>query len=250
MEKHFCIDAGNGEKMNGCPYSLFEDGHDVKDYIVPPKGYEFVGFKLIEIPNNQIYDGKLVAQYKKLPWKERFTSVARGLIIALGVLAVIGIIIALTVSIFKTPNPSQKNKTKPQDEKPLVTDSVKPALDTTTLTPSHSPEPEPTPSEEHVAAQVAPIETQPVPSDDPNVQFKQAFWDLIHQRTIMMDPYDELYKNYKDKASGEEYDYLRFTILKNFDTYKEWYRKLNKVPQNELEGINSIEALVQKLKEY
>ena len=248
MEKHFSIDAGVGEKMDGCPYSLYEDGHDVKDYIIPPKGHEFVGFKLEEQPNNQIYDGKLVAQYKKLPFRERFTDVARGLIVTLGILAIVGIITALTVSIFKTPTTTPKGKVKPQNETIATTDIVSVAT-TENVEEQHEATPE-TETPDTVAEEKTqtPVAIQTTAPDDPNVQFKQAFWNLIHQQTIMMDPYDELYKNYKDKASGEEFDYLRYTILKNYQSYKEWYRKLKKIPQNELEQINTIDALTQKLK--
>lgn len=236
--------------MDGCPYSLYEDGHDVKDYIIPPKGYEFVGFKLIELPNNQIYDGKLVAQYKRLPAKDRYAGLARGVIIALGILSVVGLIIALTISVFKSPKTPKKDKTKPKDEVVVTTDSTTSAKPVADIAPTQPK------NDTNAAATVSAADTAQThveaeaTSGDMSAQFKKEFWDLIHQRTIMMDPYDELYKNYKDKASGEEYDYLRFTILKNFDTYKEWYRKLKKIPQNELEGINSIETLVQKLKEY
>ena len=63
----------------------------------------------------------------------------------------------------------------------------------------------------------------------------------------MMDPYDALFKEYKNKVEGEEYDYLRFTILKDFPSFKAWYTKLHKVPVSELEKINTIEDLKNKL---
>ncbi len=94
-----------------------------------------------------------------------------------------------------------------------------------------------------------PEASTPTASDDPNEQFKQAFWSLIHQRTIMMDPYDALFKEYKNKVEGEEYDYLRFTILKDYPSFKEWYVKLHKVPVSELENINTINDLKSKLRE-
>ena len=58
-EKKYSIDAGPGKKMDGCPYSNYEDGHDIKDYIIPPKGYVFTGFIFDPDAKNQIYDGKL-----------------------------------------------------------------------------------------------------------------------------------------------------------------------------------------------
>ena len=63
----------------------------------------------------------------------------------------------------------------------------------------------------------------------------------------MMDPYDALFKEYKNKVEGEEYDYLRFTILKDYSTFKVWYGKLHKVPVSELETINTINDLKNKL---
>ena len=62
-ERRFSIDPGRGKKMDGCPYSIYEDGHDVKDYIIPPKGYIFKGFRFDPDASNQIYDGKLIAIY-------------------------------------------------------------------------------------------------------------------------------------------------------------------------------------------
>ena len=43
-ERRFSIDPGKGKKMDGCPYSVYEDGQDVKEYIIPPKGYKFKGW--------------------------------------------------------------------------------------------------------------------------------------------------------------------------------------------------------------
>ena len=60
-EKHYSIDPGEGKKMDGCPYSTFEDGRDVQDFIIPPKGYVFSGFRFDPNSSNQIYDGKLIA---------------------------------------------------------------------------------------------------------------------------------------------------------------------------------------------
>ena len=103
-EKHFSIDPGEGGKMDGCPYSLYEDGHDVQDYIIPPKGYKFTGFKCVMLPENRIYDGKLVAQYEKVPFSNRIQSNLRYIIIGVVALIIIGIIIALV--------------SKPSDNKP------------------------------------------------------------------------------------------------------------------------------------
>jgi hypothetical protein len=93
-----------------------------------------------------------------------------------------------------------------------------------------------------------PEEPQPA-ADDPSAQFKKDFWNLVHQRTIQMDPYDLLYKENKATASGEEYDYLRFEVLKDTPHFKEWSTKLRKIPSSELESINTVNDLKNKLKE-
>ena len=64
-----------------------------------------------------------------------------------------------------------------------------------------------------------------------------------------MDPYHDLYVNYKGKVEGEEFDYLRLTILKDYASFKEWYVKLRKIPAEERRSIQSINALVLKLNE-
>ena len=56
-----------------------------------------------------------------------------------------------------------------------------------------------------------------------------------------------LYKDNKNKVEGEEYEYLRYTILENFATFKAWSGKLRKVPASELESINTISDLKKKL---
>ena len=73
-EKRYSIDPGKGKKMDGCPYSNFEDGHDVQEYIIPPKGYVFSGFRFDPDASNQIYDGKLYAIYTKEPFNIRLKS--------------------------------------------------------------------------------------------------------------------------------------------------------------------------------
>ena len=60
---------------------------------------------------------------------------------------------------------------------------------------------------------------------------------------------NEAYPAYKINVNGEEYDYLRFTVLKDYHSYKDWSAKLRKVPAKELESIETIDALKSKLKE-
>jgi hypothetical protein len=251
-EKHFCIDAGKGEKMEGCPYSFYEDGHDVEEYIIPPKGYIFTGFKLQLMPDNQIYDGKLIAQYEKEPLKERMTSVLQVVIWVLIICIIIGLITVLAIGVFKPQKPQNQVIEQPQGENPFIpidtvaeTDTATfEAMDTTALSVPQTPESQSISSD---TIQPKPTE-QPILTDD-NALFKQEFWALIHERNAMMDSYDGLYKQYKGKVSGEEYDYLRYTILKDSPSYIEWIGKLRKIPSGEIEAIESIATLKSKIKE-
>ena len=248
--------------MDGCPYSIFEDGHDVKDYIIPPKGYYFVGFKFEPLVNNQIYDGKLVAQYEKSSLQERLTTNLWKILIPIIIVAVIGLVVILAVSIFRNPKAPTPKPKQPQTETIVTPTDTLPVVteqDTTTVNEVTEVVEEDadviinlTDSIQHPIIEQEVTEEKEVaaPTEaDPNVQFKNAFWTLIHERTIMMDPYDALFKEYKNKVEGEEYDYLRLVILKDYSSFKEWYVKLHKVPVSELEGINNVNDLKNKLNE-
>ena len=260
MEKHYSIDPGKGEKMDGCPYSIYEDGHDVKDYIIPPKGYYFVGFKFEPLVNNQIYDGKLVAQYEKSSLQERLTTNLWKILIPIIIVAVIGLVVLLAVSIFRNPKSATPKPKQPQ------TETIATPTDTLTVVTEHDTTSvnkmiEVVEEDADVIINLTDSLQQPVlgqevteekdntiPTEaDPNVQFKNAFWTLIHERTIMMDPYDALFKEYKNKVEGEEYDYLRLVILKDYPSFKEWYVKLHKIPVSELETIKTVNDLKSKL---
>ena len=265
-EKHYSIDPGKGKKMDGCPYSIYEDGRDVKDYIIPPKGYVFVGFKFDPEASNQIYNGKLTAEYSKESFSEKIKADLWKFILAFVIVAVIAIVVILAAGVFKDPKPNRPTKEtttivenkdskkdkdkkdkKKKDRKKNDKDDVV-EQNTTTVTVTEPLPVETTPEMKETQEEPQKVEPQP-DTNDPNTQFKQAFWSLIHQRTIMMDPYDALFKEYKNKVEGEEYDYLRFTILKDFPSFKEWYGKLHKVPVTELEKINTIDGLKKKLNE-
>lgn len=253
-ERRFSIDPGKGKKMDGCPYSCYEDGRDVKEYIIPPKGYVFKGFRFDPDASNQIYDGRLIAEYEKESFNDVLKSNLWKFLLAVAIIAVIAVVVFLALGVFKDPKP------KPvKDPKPAVT-----VTDTTKNDSVVSPQvgkqdenvtplevtPEQQPEETPVATVEEPKpQDEPQPADDPNVQFKKDFWDLIHQRTIQMDPYDLLYKENKATASGEEFDYLRFEVLKDTPHFKEWSTKLRKIPANELETINTVNDLKNKLRE-
>ena len=257
IERRFSIDPGKGKKMDGCPYSVYEDGRDVKDYIIPPKGYKFKGFRFDPDACNQIYDGRLIAEYEKEPFNDILKSNLWKFILALVIIAVVTVVVILAVNVFnkpKTDKPTKKPKTTtlvkdtiPEKEENTVQlakekdpvmsskDTVKPSDNTGILDLNAKKDKETV------------VETSQPAADDPSAQFKKEFWTLIHQRTIMMDPYDMLYKDNKNKAEGEEYEYLRYTILENFATFKDWSGKLRKVPASELESINTISDLKKKL---
>lgn len=259
MEKHYSIDPGLGSKMDGCPYSTFEDGRDVEDYIIPPKGYEFVGFKLEPLPNNQVYDGKLVAQYEKTSIRDRLTMNIWKILIPVIIVAVIALVAVLAIGIFKEPrSPRPQPKTPKTETVVTPIDTIAPQIvDTVPSTDTIVPEDngvilDLTEQFDQQGETQTVEETQETPQpaeEDPNVQFKQAFWDLIHEGVIMMDAYHDLYVNYKDKVEGEEFDYLRLTILKDYVSFKEWYEKLRKIPAEERRSLQNINALVLKLNE-
>ena len=246
-EKHLCIDAGIGEKMEGCPYSFYEDGHDVEEYIIPPKGYVFIGFQYMPTPDSQIYDGKLIAQYERIPLKERMKDALRASIWILVSLAVIGLIVLLAISVFKPQKSSNQTSSKPQMEQESLPD-----IDTITENDTLLEVKDTVAIEQNLEIQEenniqSIVLEQNIQND--SLIFKQAFWALIHERTIQMDPYDSLYKANKGKVSGEEFDYLRFSILKDSPSFKEWYTKLRQIPKEELIGLESISELKSKLNE-
>lgn len=255
-ERHFSIDPGKGKKMDGCPYSIYEDGRDVKDYMIPPKGYKFKGFRFDPDANNQIYDGRLIAEYEKESFIAIFKSNLWKFVLALAIIAVITVVVILAVNVFNKPKTDKPTK-KPETTT-LVKDTVK-KKDKVQPVEKNAPAPSKDtvkPNDKDNAAildqntKKDTVKEEPQPAaNDPNVQFKQAFWSLIHQRTIKMDPYDLLYKDNKNKVEGEEYEYLRYTILENFASFKAWSDKLHKVPVSELESINTIKDLKNKLNE-
>ena len=253
-ERRFSIDPGRGKKMDGCPYSIYEDGRDVKDYIIPPKGYTFKGFRFDPDANNQIYDGKLIAEYEKEPFNDILKSNLWKFLLALGIIAILTVVAILAFNVFnkpktvKTPEPiivmngSEKDNNQPEPTETTDTVALAPVVGMDNATAKDDD------VILDLSAKKDTVKEEPQPTaDDPNVQFKNAFWTLIHERTITMDPYDFLYKDNKNKVEGEEYEYLRLTILKDFNSFKAWSGKLHKIPVSELQSINTIKDLKNKL---
>lgn len=294
-EKKYSIDPGPGKKMDGCPYSNYEDGHDIQEYIIPPKGYVFSGFRFDPDAKNQIYDGKLYAQYTKEPFKNRLKSNLWKVMLAVIIVAVIALIVLLASGIFKEPktqnNTSNKPKTEvttnPSKELKKTDNSLSKTTKRNKLSRKERKEKErkerkerkEKEKQEKLAKKEAEkakkaskkdnketaenIQQEPVakpqeqveqPQEpakpaviDPNEQFKQEFWDLVQQRNPSMDAYTDLYNKYKGNVKGEEFDYLRFTILKDYVTFKAWYDNLRSIPVTQLQSIESIDALKNKI---
>lgn len=251
-ERHFSIDPGKGKKMDGCPYSTFEDGRDVKEFIIPPKGYIFKGFRFDPDASNQVYDGKLTAEYEKESFNDILKSNLWKFLLALGIIAIITVVVILAINVFNKPKP-----VKTPEPIAVVSDTTK---DNETVQPAQAKDTLATVTETDKApekdddvildlnAKKDTVKEEPQPTaDDPTVKFKNDFWTLIHERTIMMDPYDNLFKENKNKVEGEEYEYLRTTILKDFSSFKAWSGKLHKIPVSELESINTVKDLKNKI---
>ena len=248
-ERRFSIDPGKGRKMDGCPYSVYEDGRDVKDYIIPPKGYLFKGFRFDPEASNQIYDGKLIAEYEKEAFNDILKSNLWKFILAFAIIAVIAVVVLLAASVFNDPKPSHPSN-EPQPvvqvvDTPTHTEEVVPVtVNTNDITTSQEEE------NDTVEQSEEPKEPQPAQQfdpNDPNALFNAKFWTLVHQREMKMDPYDSLFKANKNQVTGEEYDYLYHTILKDYATFKDWSGKLKKIPDSELESTTTIKDLIQKI---
>lgn len=112
----YYVDAGIGEKSHSCPYTHYQDGRDVYSYVIPPKGYELTGFKLEPYESDNFYDGKIVAQYEKIPFSNKLTDNLWLYILA--ALAIIGVLAVLAFYVFDfprkpTPTHQQQPNTTP-----------------------------------------------------------------------------------------------------------------------------------------
>lgn len=244
-ERHFSIDPGKGKKMAGCPYSLFEDGHDVQNFIIPPKGFKFIGFKCITLPDNSIYDGKLIAQYEKKTISEQIISNLKYIVIGVIALIIISILIVLASSKSSVSKPKTAKKQRIEKTAASSQNTMKQEI---AVSESKTVDfiSEETASSENTI-DVSPI-GEPT-ADILNEMFKQEFWDLIHQGTKNINLYSELYNKYKGKQIlNEEFEYLKQTILKNWKSFKKWNSKLTRIPSSELENIDTIDELTKRLK--
>lgn len=256
-EKRYYIDAGEGEKRLTCPYSCFEDGRDAKQDIIPPKGYVLKGFIFDPHSPDKDYDGRLIAEYEKIPFSVKLQRNIRKLILLL-----IGIIIALLIlfAVFSKPKPTKKlpirpltvvdsstvdTILKPDSVSTLTIDSISEPKNKTKDESSVAIESENNIEQEKNTVQMPATE---LPEDANTAQFKQEFWNLVYSRNGQMDSYDALFNKYKGSVKCKEFDYLRGTILENTAAFKSWKSKLLNIPASELQSITTIDALKQKLK--
>ena len=99
--KIYFVDAGIGAKSRSCPYTHYEDGHDVYSYIFPPKGYELTGFKLEPYESDNFYDGKIVAQYEKTSFSKKISD--KLWLYILAAIAFLGVLAVLAFYVFDFP---------------------------------------------------------------------------------------------------------------------------------------------------
>ena len=275
-EKRYHINPGKGEKKYTCPYSCYEDGRDAKEDIIPPKGFVLKGFEFVPNTSNKYYDGELIAQYERSPLSVRLTQ---NWVIFLILLLVIGITIALLCffGAFSKSQPIEKPSLQPfavtdsvpadtllkSDSTVVLTDPII-KTDTVITEPKDEPKAEiPVAKEEVPTAKEVPAANETVeeqkqntsqtqeielPVDTPTAKFKQEFWKMIHKQNTLMDSYYSLFTKYRGKVNCKEFDYLRGTILQNTTAFKAWKGKLVSIPATELESINTVDALKQKLK--
>lgn len=268
-EKRYYIDPGIGKKRSNCPYSCYEDGRDVKEDIIPPKGYVLSGFKFDSNSPNNNYDGRLIAQYEKSAFSTRLKQ-NLSIYVLFVLMIIVALIILSTLDIF----PKSKHKVKPVK---TITTITQESTSKSTTTPSdnqttfdsknvsNSTEVGSTTTMEQAEQKVIIPDvkdevtstsqnkdlnqTQEIKTDDVTAQFNQELWKLIHNRNVQMDTYFNLYESYKGKVKGKEYNYLRLTILKNTAEFKKWKNKLLGIPDSDLQSINTIDALEQRIKQ-
>lgn len=282
--KQYRVDPGLGKIHPNCPYSCYEDGHDVKDFVIPPRGYVLSGFKLEPEPDFGSYDGRLIAQFEP-----RAKTPKTKLNLLLGIIG--GILLIGAGIMFYSVFNNNKAASKPKAE-PIVIDasssylSIKDKEENATHETESVAEPVPTENTkvQEIAQTEAPVAKQipalamekPVVKEEPKkveqpvqvvqnetiqetkpivenrkTQFKEEFWSLIHNQEKNMRTYHALYSKYKgDKLRSKEFFYLYLTILENTSSFNAWKAKMVRVPANEIKSIRTVSALEQKLEEY
>ncbi|MBQ6729473.1 MAG: hypothetical protein IJQ83_05010 [Bacteroidales bacterium] len=283
-EHFYYVDPGVGDKSKGCPYTFYQDGHDVRSFIIPPEGYELTEFKLEPYPEDTFYDGKIVAQYQKIPFSRRLKkSLLKYVLILCSIIGILAIL-AFGYRFYnhhkhkpmaryrmkpKTEIKSSRKNTvtikKVADPSKITTDTISEKLHSDTTTKGmlvdeivsmavEQKATEEVAKIEEIAAKVA--EAKPNEESQPKEvltkeQFHQEFWDLIHRQESRMYTYHKLYKKYKDlNLKSKEYYYLYLTILENTTQFDVWKNKMVSIPKDEIASINTISELKEKIEEY
>lgn len=270
----YLVDPGIGEKTVNCPYSIFEDGRDVKDCIIPPEGYELSEFKFEPYDSpDHFYDGKVVAQYVKQKtvrpplWKYITAAVAViGIIVGIIFVSIRNnkeeevivypaaeVVASLDDSIATTPTEeaeAQKTAVEPKAVVEQKTAKEEPAKKEIVKEEVVKEEIVKEKKEQAPANEVVTTEETPLQADETTAQFKEEFWTLIHQQESKMPAYGKLFRTYKGQVEGEEYKYLGWTILKSTKDFVVWSDILLSVPSDRISTVNNIDQLTKLLEEY
>lgn len=279
QEHFYYVDAGIGEKSPGCPYTHYQDGRDVKSFIIPPKGYELTGFKLVPWEADKFYDGKIVAQFEKIPFAASYKKDPKKYLLTFFSFASVLVVLVFFFTNGRSKLAPQHVTNPKNDIATLLEDTLifEQDAEGSATADSFSTEKalaEVTKEKVHQKV-VPPIENSVEPDSKvnrndqkPNTesktkqestpstlttkdQFHQELWELIHHKESNMRTYKKLYNKYKKShLKNKEYFYLYLTILENTSGFEEWKANLVKIPNDKLKSINTIDALKQKLEEY
>ena len=250
-DKFYYVDPGIGSKKDGCPYSFFKDGQDVIDFIIPPEGYVFKSFRFEPYDEDPCYEGKIVAEYevgeiKKEPLLKPYQWV----------LLVVAAILFMLFTAYCAKHVIKKLRKRARKTVIDLTIPDTTKIDTTTtdttsfkgvIVAETEQQTSPIVQQE---VQSKPIEKEKEKEKNTGetlTQFQENFWSLVHQRTATMDDFYNLFVKYKKRVKCEEYDYLRLVILQNFATFREWNRQMLLIPPDELQSINDIPTLQERI---
>lgn len=271
----YLVDPGIGEKSDICPYSGFEDGRDVKAYIIPPDGYELSGFKFEPYDSpDHFYEGKVVAQFVK---EKSFMEIARPHLwkYITALVAVIGIIVGLILFFGNRKNHEvvYVEAESASTEVPATVDNSIKAIPTETVNTENvteEAEAQEAVAEQEAVAQQEVVKEEPVKEEvikeenvqtdeqqfsqeeqeELNAQFKEEFWALIHNQEKNMALYGRLFRAYKDKVECAEFKYMVNFILRNTSDFRAWNENLLSIPSDEIKNVTTIDQLTTLMEEY
>ena len=276
--KQYRVDAGEGKIHPNCPYSCYEDGHDIKEFITPPRGCVLSGFKLEPEPDSSGYDGRLVAQFapksKNPKWKTNLVFAAGFLLlVAAGIMYYSvfknyhpttdvpqpePIVIDATSSYITIKEDSTINKAETindiaADAETDANDAIVEPIPTETAQNKQFAETTEVPVVQETPMQVheESVVTEVQPKVDKKAQFKKEFWGLIHHQEKNMRTYFKLYNKYKNEnLKNKEFFYLYLTILENTAAFNAWKENLVRIPADEIKSVHTVKELTKLMEEY